>query len=715
LVNDLEIFRALYWAYPDGVLLVDEQGVIRLANPAVTTLLGYSPGELVGQPVDMLVPDSVAPRHATYRHGYALAPRTRPMGTELELKAKRADGSEVMVEIALSPLRVGAGVGDGEGGGEKQTGANYVVASVRGIGAYPRVKRAMQRARYNEFVVQLGRVAVDTMNPDELLRRVPDAVVQALEAQGVGVFLITPNQLELRMVSHAGPRARTVGDTGPRAEEVRRFVYANRADTMPGYVVAQRAPVLVANFSREQRFDVPTRLLQLGAQSALAVPLADRGKVIGVLGAWSSQLNRFADDELAFMEALASLLSTSLQRALAESQLRHAQRMESVGQLTGGIAHDFNNLLTVIQGNLQMLADLPAVSADALAPQLVAAASRAGQRGADLTGKLLAFSRRQPLAPTALDPAAMLNSLADMLRRTLGEHIRVQVFAPAGLPHCLADPVQLEAALLNIAINARDAIADHAVPAGLLVLRCGAGWLPKEQTGPASASVGPQPGRPGVWFSVQDNGCGMSADVRERAFEPFFTTKEAGRGTGLGLSTVYGFVTQSHGHIQLDSTPGVGTTLTLTLPAQTAPAASGDVEMGAIDLPHGLRVLLVEDDADVRAVAQAFLQTMGCQVQACASAEEALATLAAQPIDAGVDLLLSDITLGGSMDGIALAHQVQRQQPTLAVLLCSGYSRFLLDDPAGAEPFGAVLKKPFTPPELARAMLHTLHRHQRSA
>jgi PAS domain S-box-containing protein len=709
MINDLEIFRALYQAYPDGVLLVDEQGVIRLANPAVTTLLGYSAGELVGQPVDMLVPDNVAPRHANYRHGYALAPRARPMGTELELQAKRADGTEVMVEIALSPLRVGAGVGDGEGGGENQTGANYVVASVRGIGAYPRVKRAMQRARYNEFVVQLGRVAVDTMNPDDLLKSVPNAVVQALDVQGVGVFLITPNQLELRMVSHAGPRASVASST--RAEGVRRFVYANRADTMPGYVVAQRAPVLVANFSREQRFEVPRRLLQLGARSALAVPLADRGKVIGVLGVWSNQLNRFADDELAFLEALASLLSTSLQRALAESQLRHAQRMESVGQLTGGIAHDFNNLLTVIQGNLQMLADLPAVSADAMAPRLVAAASRAGHRGADLTGKLLAFSRRQPLAPTALDPGAMLNSLADMLRRTLGEHIRVQVVAAVGLPHCLADPVQLEAALLNVAINARDAMADSATAAGLLVLRCGTGWMPKEPTGPLSAQAGPLPAVPGVWFSVQDNGCGMGAEVRERAFEPFFTTKEAGRGTGLGLSTVYGFVAQSHGHIQLDSTPGLGTTVTLTLPAQAAAAPAASPASGATDLPQGLRVLLVEDDADVRAVAQSFLQAMGCQVQACGTAEEALALLAA---GAQVDLLFSDITLGAGMDGIELARRVQQQQPALAVLLCSGYSRFLIDEPAGGRRKGAVLKKPYTQAELARAMALRLQHRVRS-
>jgi PAS domain S-box-containing protein len=692
--DDIDIFRSLYEAYPDGVLLVDRQGLIRMANPAITTLLGYSPGELVGQPVELLVPASVAPRHATYRQGYALAPRARPMGSELELKARRADGSEVMVEIALSPLRARPA------GSTTEAGAGYVVASVRGIGAYPRIRRAMQRAKYNEFVVQLGHVAVDTLDPDELLQRMPAVVVQALEVQSVGVFLVTPNQLELYSASHAGPRL----------EEPAGTVQPNRPDNLAGHVVAHKAPVVVANFAREQRFELPPRPLQLGAQSALAVPLTDRGKVIGVLAAWSTQLNRFADDEVAFLEALASLLSTTLQRIQVEAQLRHAQRLESIGQLTGGIAHDFNNLLTIIQGNLQMLADLSALRGDAMAPQLLAAAARAGQRGADLTSKLLAFSRRQPLVATALDPAAVLSSVAEMLRSTLGRHIEVQLHVPSGLPHCLADPVQLEAALLNVAINARDAIQEAGVEAGLLVLRCGASSRPAD--GDPAHAMGPPRGSAAVWFSVQDNGCGMSPEVRERAFEPFFTTKEAGRGTGLGLSTVYGFVAQSRGQIHLESTPGQGTTVTLTLPAQEAGPSPAPTSGESAVLPRHLHVLLVEDDADVRGVALAFLQAVGCQVQVCADAQAALDHVAS---DAPVDLLYSDITLGGRIDGIELARRVQQaRQPPPAVLLCSGYSRHLADDHRAGAAQGPVLKKPYTQAELARALLHSLRRQGRS-
>ena len=677
-----DVFRAVFEAYPDGVLLIDAQGCVVLANSAAAKLLGYTREALVGLPVDALVPDNVAPRHAALRHGYLLAPKSRPMGTELELNAKRADGSEVMVEVALSPLHA--------------SGHEYVVASLRGIGGYPRVKRAMQRARYNEFVVQLGHVAVDTLDPDELLQCMPGAVQEALDVQAVAVLLLTPNRTELRVASYSGMHAAS-------ADTLR---YANRPDTLAGYVVAQRAPLLVANFAREQRFEVPTRLLAGGAVSAAAVPLIDRGKVLGVLGTWSNQLRRFGDDEVAFLEALASLLSTSLQRAQAESQLRHSQRLETVGQLTGGVAHDFNNLLTVILGNLQLLADQPSTEAHAMSRQLVAAATRAGQRGADLTGKLLAFSRRQSLAPEAVNPVAMLQSLADMLRRTLGENIRVIAQTPTRCAPCLADAVQLESALLNVAVNARDAMPKG----GTLWLRCGVGAGPEEVEGPPiepdeinSLDV---PGRAPrwVWFSLHDEGHGMAADVRDRAFEPFFTTKPAGRGTGMGLSTVYGFVKQSHGHVALDSTPGAGTTVTLYLPAIEQPDGEDGAAPGSVTvttLPAGLRVLLVEDDDDVRKVAQTFLLSFGCKVLACHNAGAALSELAQGH---RFDLLFSDIRLGAGIDGHELAQRVVAQQPDIAVLLSSGYSRYLEGGAGGVPLRWPVLKKPYDREALAQGI-----------
>ncbi|MET0517768.1 MAG: PAS domain S-box protein, partial [Burkholderiaceae bacterium] len=449
-IDDLAVFRTLFSASPDGLLLVDAGGQIVLANPAAAGLLGYSVEELLGSSVDALVPDGIRPRHASYRNAYAHAPRARPMGTQMELVAKRRDGSEVMVEIALSPLQ--------------NHGLPFVVAAIRDIGAYPRVKQALQRARYSEHLAQLGRLAVDARDPQQLLQQVPAIAAEALEVELALVFLLESNRLEFRVASG-------VGMIPGEALDAR---VPNRADTPPGFVLAHGRPVVVEDYRSEQRFAVPPAYLSAGLVSALAVPLSDRGRIIGALAVRSRQPQRFGEDEQRFLESLANLLGTCLQRAQTEEALNHAQRLESVGQLTGGIAHDFNNLLTVIQGNLQVLEELPALTGDAFAQQLAAAAMRASRRGAELTGKLLAFSRRQVLQPSALEVQALLHPLSDMLRRTLDQRIAIEVEVAPDCPVVLADAGQLESALLNIAINARDAMLDggtlrfHAGPAGPL-------------------------------------------------------------------------------------------------------------------------------------------------------------------------------------------------------------------------------------------------------
>ena len=684
------VFRGLFEAYPDGVLLVDGQGRVVLGNDAAAVLLGYPIEALAGLSVDALVPARAAARHAGYRQRYALAPRMRPMGTDLELMARRADGSEVMVEIALSPLRA--------------QGQDYVVASLRGIGAYPRVQRALQRARYGSYGVQLGRIAVDSLDPEELLQRTPAVVQEALNVDAVAVYLFTPDQAELRVASSVGMPPASASVLRP----------ADRPNTLLGAALNQRAPLIIADVAHEQRFDLPPDQRPASARSGIVVPLVDRTRMVGALAAWGSLPHRFGEDEVAFLEALGNLLSTSLRRAQAETELRHAQRMETVGQLTGGVAHDFNNLLTVILGNLQLLADQPVLLGDPLSRQLVAAATRAGQRGADLTSKLLAFARRLALDPSAVDPIAVLHSLADMLRRTLGENIQVTVQTPASCPRCMVDVVQLESALLNVAVNARDAMPEG----GTLLLRCGSGaptHLPREASAVRTQDAGAlRPPAEWIWLSMTDTGSGMSAEVRDRAFEPFFTTKEAGRGTGLGLATVYGFVKQSHGHVELESAPGAGTSLTLYLPAlaHDAPATSQSSNTDSAPtarLPSGLRVLLVEDDLEVRQVAQAFLQSLGCRVVACASGEAALIELGQRSDVCAFDLLFSDIMLGTGIDGHELAQRVRDSFPRLAVLLTSGYSRHLAGgDGAPSDAGPPVLSKPYGRHDLAQAMAQCL-------
>jgi PAS domain S-box-containing protein len=644
------LFRRVFDASPDAVLIVGHDGRIVMASAAATTLLGYGAEQLSGMAIDALVPDAVRHRHAGHRAAYASAPKVRPMGTDLSLRARRADGVEVMVEIALSPLPHAG-----------PRGEDWIVASIRGIESYPRVQRALLRARYSEYVVEAGRTAVDARDPQQVLQRVPAITLEALRVERVLLLLVEPDRGTLRVAAAVGPGTEDAASLRVPVDD----------STPVGRAALHR------RIEKLDPADPPDdRVLGAGMSAGLVVPLSDRDLCLGVLCAWSRAPRRFGDEDLGFLQTLANLTTASLQRAQTEAQLSHSQRLESVGQLTGGIAHDFNNLLTVIQGNLQMLGEHPAVEGDPLAAQMVAAAARAGQRGADLTGKLLAFSRRQALAPAAVDTVMLLHSLADMLRRTLGAKISVEVHAGADCPRCVADPVQLESALLNVAINARDAMPQG----GRLTLRC----TPS--------------GRHEVAIAVQDTGTGMSDEVKARAFEPFFTTKESGRGTGLGLATVYGFVTQSKGRIALDSRLGAGTTVTLVLPAAAGAVREAGGGAATTALPPGLRVLLVEDDAGVRSIARAFLGALGCTVTECANAAEALAALDGP---APLDLLFSDIALGPGPDGTDVARHARQRRPKLPVLLTSGDPRPLAEGAASPWP---LLRKPYARGDLAAAI-----------
>ncbi|MCI4428662.1 MAG: PAS domain S-box protein [Burkholderiales bacterium] len=703
---DASVFRSVFDAYPDAVLLIDAAGSIVLANGAAAQLLGYSGAQLLGMSVEALVPPAVVARHQGLRQGYAQAPRTRLMGGDVELAAHRADGSEVMVEISLSPLQSGA--------------ANFVVAALRGIGAYPRVQRALQRARYNEHLALAGRSAVDMRDPQQLMAHVAALAAQGLEVEAVSFWLLEPNRLEFRAASSFAAAA----DAAVRAVALSATdaPVPNRPDTLLGLVAAQGAALIVSSFARESRFNVSPALRQGPLQAALAVPMIDAQRVIGVLVADSVKPGRFGEDEKHFVESLANLVVTSLQRAQTEAQLGHAQRLEAVGQLTGGIAHDFNNLLTIMQGNLQMLADHPGVAGDSHLSLMVNSAARAGQRGAELTGKLLAFSRRQALATTAVDTGALLKAMAEMLRRTLGRHVNVALHIHAGCPRCLADAGQLESALLNIALNSRDAM-----PAGgTLSFSCApCSEVPSEMRAASGARSNPATAATEcVAIEITDTGIGMSREVLDHAFEPFFTTKEPGKGTGLGLSTVYGFVKQSGGHLQVQSKPGAGTSILLFLPAAPAVAAAeagaaapavrassapeaaiapglapaSDAAAGAALL--GRRVLIVEDDAEVRRVAIAFFAAMGATARAVADAESAIAELER---GSECDLLFSDITLGAGMNGIELAQSAHAFAPGLAVLLTSGYSEYLTSESPHKPQLWPVLRKPYTREELAQA------------
>jgi PAS domain S-box-containing protein len=687
------IFRTLFAANPDAHLVADGSGTIVLANPAACTMFGYTNDELVGLNVDALVPDSIRPRHAAYRAGYAHQPRSRPMGTGMELVAKRRDGSVVTVEISLSPL-----IGQGPA---------LVVAAIRGIADYPRVKQALQRARYGEHLAQLGRLAVDVRDTQVVLEQVTVIAAQALQVDSSFVYFIEPDSLHFRVVSrtlhvHTDvlPESQAIVHLEPASQNLGCLI-PNQADSLLGLLLAHGHAVTVIDYLTERRFQVPANLLSAGWASALAVTLTDRGKIIGALTVASKEARRFGDDELRFLESLCNLLATSLQRAQSEEALRHAQRLESVGQLTGGIAHDFNNLLTVIQGNLQVLEDLPEMGGHEWGQHLIASALRATQRGSELTGKLLAFSRRQMLQPRHVNLGGLLESLADMLRRTVDQRIRITVDVAADCPSVLVDPGQLESALLNLAINARDAMPEGGL---LRFVAQACVQLPnavKQELADPSNLLHPDSQRyVSVW--VIDTGNGMPEAVKERAFEPFFTTKELGRGTGLGLSTVYGFVKQSQGAITVESAVGVGTTLSLYLPQviELDTHATGTATSSSA-VPIGLKVMVVEDDAEVAAVADTFLKAMACVVTKVSTAE-----LAWRMLESGApyDLLLTDIALGPGMRGTELAALAAALRPQLAVLLTSGFSSELIDADRDSPLNWALLPKPYTRQDLASAV-----------
>lgn len=349
-------------------------------------------------------------------------------------------------------------------------------------------------------------------------------------------------------------------------------------------------------------------------------------------------------------------------RVKMEQELRQAQKMEAIGQLTGGVAHDFNNLLTVISGNLEMLERR---LNDAEQRELLNEAQSASKLGAELTKRLLAFGRRQSLNPKPTDLNTLARGMAELLRRSLGETVEIEIRLSGQLPLIMADPGQIENALLNLAINARDAMPDG----GRLIIETAPAEIDKDY---AAAYTDVVPGRY-ITLAVTDTGTGMTPEVQRRAFEPFYTTKGAGAGSGLGLSMVYGFVKQSGGHVQLYSEPGHGTTVRLYLPEHVG-AASAAAESTSPLIEHGpfgKTILIVEDDQRVRRVSVRRLKELGYAV---IEAEDAPGALLVLDRDGPIDVLFTDIVMPGGMTGIALAHEARRRRPGLKVLFTSGYA-----------------------------------------
>ncbi|MDP6474240.1 MAG: PAS domain S-box protein [Alphaproteobacteria bacterium] len=497
------------------------------------------------------------------------------------------------------------------------------------------------------------------------------------------------------------------------SERLHRSILDNMIDTF--YRTNREGRIIIASPSAESLLGHPVEDLLGKAMVDFYKNPADRELFLQRLDEMGGQLSGF-EAELVRKDGESVWVSTNariwtgpsgevmgvegIARDIAENrkvaeQLRQAQKMEAVGQLTGGVAHDFNNILAIIMGNAELLgADI-----DGGDPKL-RSIFRASLRGAELTQRLLAFSRRQALQPRPFDLAALVAGLSDMLERTLGELIEIETAMEDGLWPCMSDPGQVENALLNLAINARDAMPGG----GKLRIE---GRNVRLDAGDVVENSDAEPGDY-VELIVSDTGAGMSPEILEHAMEPFFTTKDVGEGSGLGLSMVYGFARQSGGQLMINSKVDRGTTVRLFLPRVAEVTDENNVTRGErADMPRGQgeKILVLEDDDKVRAIAIEMLQDLGYRpvgVGDAAAAREALAN------EAGISLILSDVVLPGGVSGRQFAEEARHGAPGVKVIFMSGYPTGMADANGSIRETETLLDKPFRKSKLAEALREAL-------
>ena len=634
--GELSVWDEVFRNAAVGIAVADAaDNTVRLANPAFATMLGRSVDELRGRPILSFYPEEEQVRLA------ALAKHRDEAGAvTFESRHLRKDGSSYPVEMHVSVVR------DAKGD------VLYRIASAFDITERKRTEAELSRSR---------------RQADELL-----ALLDTLQAQApIGLGFVDRDYRYARVndalaaingppaADHIGRRVEEiVPELWPQLEPIYRNVLADGRS----YVNIE----LHGNTSKPA--DKP------GDWLASLYPVRVAGAVIGIG---------------------IIVVDISRQRRM-EEQLRQSLKMEAVGNLTGGLAHDFNNLLGVVIGNLDLVE--PLVEKDADIAGLVDDARAAALHGAELTRRLLAFARRQPLQPNPVEPNELVSETAKLLSRTLGENIEITLELGRDVWPILVDAAQLQAALLNLSTNARDAMPSG----GRLMIATGNRTLDEEYAATHAEVV------PGDYtmIEVSDNGTGMTPEILRQVFEPFFTTKAVGQGTGLGLSMVFGFVKQSGGHVSVYSEPGVGTTFRLYLPraehvAQVAPAPV------AAPLPRatGETVLAVEDNEALRLIVVRQLEDLGYRVIEADGAAAALAALET----AHADLLFTDIVMPGTIDGFALAKRVLAEHPDMKVLLTSGFPDAKINGNLGEMAGSArLLGKPYRKDELARLLREVL-------
>lgn len=613
-----DLLGGLLAAAPDALVAVHPDGRIVFVNDEAERLFGWARGELVGQPVERLVPDRFTNAHPARRASYVAHPSTRPMGADLDLWARRRDGSEFPAEISLSSFTTADGP--------------LVAAAIRDVTL---ARRSEQRFRAVLASAPDAIVGVDASGRIEMVNAQAERLFgwAAEDLVGAQIEVLVP---ESALGRHVEYRARYVQDPEPRPMGAGLQLSARRKDgsTFP-------------------------------AEISLSTVDEEAGDLL-VLAAVRDVSERIELEAVRQREALAE-------------QREQSHRLESLGQLAGGVAHDFNNLLGVVMNYTTLVARRVE---DAVALADLGEIRAAAERAAGLTRQLLTFASRDVANPEPLEVNGIVGSLAGMLHRTLGEHIDLHLDLADAPLTAVADRHQLEQIVVNLVINARDAM-----PAGGVVT---VSTRPARVEGAREADV---------VLSVIDAGCGMAPEVAERAFEPFFTTKPTGEGTGLGLATVYGIVQQSGGEVRIDSEEGAGTTVTVTLRGGTSAADAVSAVQPAVPAGSGERVLLVEDEVALRVGMVRVLEGQGYAVAVAGDGVEALALVEAEP--AGFDVVLTDVVMP-RMRGDELSVRLAELHPGLPVILMSGYA------PGDRPTLGPLLPKPVPEEALLEALREAL-------
>jgi PAS domain S-box-containing protein len=759
-----EKFRLAVDASPSGLVMSRSDGTIVLINAQAERIFGYERGELLGQSIDRLVPEAFRRHHAELREGFVAKPKTRSMAERRDLFGVRKDGSEFPSEIGLNPINTKNGllilsavVDISERKRAEAEIREYAERERLFIAAVESSNDAIVTETLDGVITGWNQAAerlfgfsanesigqrIDIIVPEELrseVRTILDGIKEGVKIDHHETERINKDGRRILVSLSISPvksangtiigAAKVVRDVTQRkkmqedlleSEQMARGIidtsldaflqldesgvivdWSPKAENLFGWsraeAIGERVrDLIVLPENREVHSERLAQFLQdadgrTQGRRYEAVSLRRDGKVI------------YTEISLTALRRREGYVINGFIRDLTESKaaqerIRQSEKLEAVGQLTGGVAHDFNNMLTVITGTIDLLAEAVADK-----PQLAAIAkliSEAADRGAELTSHLLAFARKQPLQPREIDVNALVVESTKLLRRAIGENIEIELKSDQSAWPALVDATQLTSALLNLAVNARDAMPDG----GKITLET-RNIVVDDSNVDANREI--QPGRY-VMIAVSDSGSGIPAAIRDRIFEPFFSTKAVGKGTGLGLSMVYGFVKQSGGHIKVYSEEGQGTTFNIYLPqAQSRADHAADPTTDTSPESGTETILVVEDDPSVRTSVTTQLASLGYRTIAAANASEALALMDG---NASFDLLFTDVIMPGPVNGRRLAEEAAKRRPELRVLFTSGYTEDAIVHHGRLDPGVLLLTKPYRKADLARMIRVALDR-----